>query len=93
MGQLVVTPEVEASKINNMKENKSPGVDGISPKILKETVEQISMPLTHVFNMSLQEGIVPSELNEANITPLLKKGSRNKSVHYMPVSLINISNL
>ena len=32
LGQLVVTPEVVASKINNMKENKSPGVDGISPK-------------------------------------------------------------
>ena len=37
LGQLVVTPEVVASKINNMKENKSPGVDGISPKILKAT--------------------------------------------------------
>ena len=33
LGQLVVTPEVVASKINNMKENKSPGVDGLSPKI------------------------------------------------------------
>ena len=61
MGQLVVTPEVVASQINNTKENKSPGVDGISPKILKETVEQISTPLAHVFNMSLQEGIVPLE--------------------------------
>ena len=35
LGQLVVSPEVVASKINNMKENKSPGVDGISPTILK----------------------------------------------------------
>ena len=35
LGQLVVTPEVVVSKINNMKENKSPGVDGIAPKILK----------------------------------------------------------
>ena len=59
LGQLVVTPEVVANKINNMKENKSPGVDVIAPKILKETVEQICMPLAHVFNMSLQEGIVP----------------------------------
>ena len=57
----VVTPEVVVSKINNMKENKSPGVDGISPKILKETVEQICKPLAHVFNMSLKEGIVPFE--------------------------------
>ena len=42
LGQLVVTPEVVANTINNMNENKSPGVDGISPKILKETGEQIS---------------------------------------------------
>ena len=37
LGQLVVTPEVLAGKIDNMKENESPGVDGISPKTLKET--------------------------------------------------------
>ena len=86
-GQLVVTPEVLASKINNMKENKPPGDDGISPKILKETVEQIIDPLAHMFNMSLQEGIVPLEWKEANIIPLFKKGSRNKSVNYRPVSL------
>ena len=36
LGQLVVTPEVVATKINNMEENKSLGVDGISPKILKQ---------------------------------------------------------
>ena len=59
LGQLIVNPEVVASKIQNMKENKSLGVDGLSPKLLNETVEQISKPLAHVFNMSLQEGIVP----------------------------------
>ena len=74
LGQLVLTPEVVANQINNMKENKSPGVDGIAPKILKETVEQICAPLAHVFNISLQEGIVPFEWKEANIIPILKKG-------------------
>ena len=90
MGQLVVTPEVVASQISNMKENKSPGIDGISPKILKETVEQISTPLVYVFNMTLQEGIVPLDWKEANIIPLFKKGSRNKSVNYRPVSLTSV---
>ena len=88
--QLVVTPEVVATKINSMKENNSPGVDGISPKILKETVEQMSTPLAHVFNMSLQGGIVPLEWNEANTIPLFKKGSRDKSVNYRPVSLTSL---
>ena len=73
LGQLVVTPEVVANKINNMKENKSPGLDGIAHKILKETVEQMSTPLAHVFNMSLQEEIVPVEWKETNIIPLFKK--------------------
>ena len=74
-----------------MKVNKSPGVDGISPEILKETtVEQISTPLAHVFILSLQEGIVPLAWKEANIIPLFKKGSRNKSVNYRPLSLTSV---
>ena len=73
-----------------MKDNKSPGVDGIPPKLLMETVEQISIPLARVFNLSLKEGVVPFEWKEANIIPLFKKGSRNKSENYRPVSLTSV---
>ena len=45
LGQLFVTPVMIANKIKKMKDNKSPGVDGIPPKLLKEIVEQISTPL------------------------------------------------
>ena len=39
-----------------MKDNKSPGVDEISPKILKETVEQLNTPLAHdVFKAKIYE--------------------------------------
>ena len=55
--QLVVTTEVVVGKINNMKENKSPVVDVISPKTLN----------------ALQDGSVPLELKDANIIPLFKK--------------------
>ena len=58
--------------------------------IIKEIVEQISTPLAKVINLSLEEGIVPSEKKEANITPLFKKGSRNKIEHYRPVSLTSV---
>ena len=90
LGPLVVTPELVAKKIKEMKDNKSPGVDGIPPKLLMETVDQISIPLARVFNLSLKEGVVPFEWKEANIIPLFKKGSRNKSENYRPVSLTSV---
>ena len=65
-------------------------MDGIPPKLLLEIVEQISIPLATVFNLSLEEGIVPLEWKEANIIPLFKKGSRNKSENYRPVSLTSV---
>ena len=74
LGPLVVTPEMVAKKIKAMEDNKSP--DGIPPKLLMETVEQISIPLARVFNLSLKEGVVPFEWKEANIIPLLKKRVR-----------------
>ena len=41
LGQLFANPVMIANKIKKMKDNKSPGVDGIPPKLLK----QISTPL------------------------------------------------
>ena len=90
LGQLFINPEMIAKKIKKIKDNKSPGVDGIPPKLLKEIVERISTPLAKLLNLSLEEGIVHSEWKEANITPLFKKGSRNKPENYRPVSLTSI---
>ena len=90
LGQLFVTPEMIPQKIKKMKDNTSPGVDGIPPNLLTEIVEQINTPLAKLFNLSLEEGIVPSEWKKANITPLFKKGSRNKPDNYRPVSLISV---
>ena len=78
-----------AKKLKNLKDNKSLGVDGIPQKLLKEIVEQISTSLEILFNLSIEEGIVPSEWKEANITPLFKKVSTNKPENYRPVSLIS----
>ena len=72
-----------------MKDNKSPGVDGIPPTLLKEIVEQISTPLANVFNLSLEEGIVPSEWKEANITPLFKR--TEEQIRKLQTSEFNIS--
>ena len=85
-----MTLEMIAKKIKKMKNNKSSGVNWIPPKLLKEMIEQISTPLAKVSNVSLEEGIVPSEWKEANITPLLKKVSKNKSENYRTMSLTSV---
>ena len=90
LGQLLVTPEMIAKQIKKIKYYNSPGVDGIPPKQLKETVEQISTPLANLFNLSLEEGIILSEWKEANITLQFKKRSRNKPENYRPVSLTSV---
>ena len=76
LGRLFVTPEMVAKKIKTVKDNKLPGVCGIPPKLIMETVEQIVYHL-QVFNLSLKEGVVPFEWKEINIMPLFKNGSRN----------------
>ena len=50
---LIVNPEIVAKKIKAMKDNKSPGVDGIPPKLLMETVDQVDISLASVYNLSL----------------------------------------
>ena len=55
-----------------------------------ETVEQISIPLARMFNLLLKEGVVSFEWKEANIIPLFKKSSRNKSENYISVSLMSV---
>ena len=53
LGQLVVTPEMIAKTVKKMKDNKSPGVDGIPPTLLNEIVEQISTPLAEVYKLNV----------------------------------------
>ena len=67
------------NKIRKMKDNKSPGVDGIPPILHKESVEEVSTPIAKVLNLSQEERMVPSEWKEATITLLFKKGKLQTS--------------
>ena len=87
---MLITPAMIVTKIKKLKDNKSPGIDGITPKLLKELAEEFSVPLAIMFNLSLHEGTVPHEWKHANIVPIFKKGSRCKAENYRPVSLTSV---
>ena len=72
-----------------LKEGKAPGDDGLVPMFLKNVVSEICYPLAEIliFNSSLNEGVVPLDWRIANVTPIYKKGSRQESGNYRPISL------
>ena len=49
------------SILNNLKANKSTGLDKIPAKILKLSAEIIAPSLTYIFNLSLASGIYINE--------------------------------
>lgn len=76
--------------IDKLKISKSPGPDTISPRVLKEAKNEFAKPLTSLFNNSLQSGIIPDEWKLANVTPILKKGSKSLPSNYRPISLTSV---
>jgi len=73
----------------NLK-NKSPGVDNIGPKILKEISSEIVPALTYIFNLSFSAGLVPESLKLAKVIPVFKKGDQTEPGNYRPISLLTI---
>ena len=58
----------------------------------KETIccsEVIAPSLTVFFELSLQQGVFPSEWKSANVVPIPKKGDAHEVTNYRPVSLLS----
>jgi len=56
--------------------------------LVKETIEEIIKPLTHVCNVSFRTGIFPDQMKVAKVIPLFKAGNKNDLSNYRPVSLL-----
>ena len=80
-------PEEIKKKVLQMKSRSSPGPDKITPIVLKECIELLKLPLSILFNMSIQEGVVPDDWRIANVTPIFKKGQKCDPSNYRPISL------
>ena len=75
------------SEIEELNSKKSPGVDGIPLKILKESTDILKSPLAHLFNASVENMHFPNDLKYANVTPLFKKGDNTDKTNYRPISV------
>jgi Reverse transcriptase (RNA-dependent DNA polymerase) len=57
--------------------------------MLKSTARTICKPLCILFNLSLNSCAYPDSWKSANVMPLFKKGERNVTSNYRPISLIS----
>ena len=64
--------------------------DQVPLKIFKAIIPCIIQPLTHIINLSLSSGTVPSCCKAARITPILKSGDGNDPNNYRPISILPI---
>ena len=76
--------------LDGLKDNSSPGPDGIHPKFLKECASNLDRPLYYLFRDSLDSGIIPDIWKVAYVTPIYKKGARSDPLNYRPISLTSV---
>ena len=78
------------TELTRLNAQKSPGPDNLHPLVLKRLADIICVPLTRLFNISVQEGRLPYEWKQAIISPQHKGGSRQNPANYRPVSLTSV---
>ena len=64
------------------------GIDEISCKVVKYVAPFISIPLSHIFNLSYETGKIPEQLKTALVTPVYKSSDTDKFSNYRPISVL-----
>ena len=70
--------------------SKSSDIYDISIKIVKLSAPYISDMLSHIFNKSFSEGILPQKLKYAFVLPVHKCGSKLLLTNYRPISILPV---
>ena len=82
-----VTLEEIKAIVSSLKNNAT-GFDEINTEYLKMSMAYVANPLVYICNMSLSEGVFPTQLKIANVVPLYKCDNFWKnSQFYMNISL------
>ena len=76
--------------LKNLDPNKTPGPDGMHPKVLMEVAEEIAEPVYMIYEESLLTSSIPDYWEVANITSIFKGGDRKDPGIYRPASLTSV---
>ena len=81
--------ENELKKVEGSLKNKlTAGLDDVPEYVIKQCIDQLTIPLTDIYNASLKSGIFPDKLKIAKVIPVHKKGDARDVSNYRPISLL-----
>ena len=78
----------EVSQLISSFKNKTSDIDSIPTKVFKLIANYISLPISCLFNQSLEEGSFPVCLKRARVVPIIKKGDPHILANYRPISTL-----
>ena len=90
MDELTVRYEVVLEKLVGLNVSSSAGPDGIHPRVLKSCAQFLAVPLSMIFEKSLDEGILPDMWKLSRVVPIFKEGSKSSPLNYRPVSMTSM---
>ena len=76
--------------LKELKSNKATGVDGIPSRLLKDGSDALASPLSVIFNLTIQQNVIPAEWKKAKVTPLHKSGTKDDPRNYRPISVLPV---
>ena len=76
--------------VRNLNPNKASGSDGILGQMLLLCDDYVGMPLKIIFENIILSSLYPDMWKLANVTPIFKKGDKQSTKNYRPISLLPI---
>ena len=76
--------------LGGIKERKATGLDKIPCKLLKMAAHIVALSLTKMLIKSISTNISPNNWKLARVSPIIKKGAKNDSNNYRPISVIPV---
>ena len=83
-----ITPRDVVNEILHLNVSTACPKDSIPSHVMKDNIDIFSLKLRIDFNHSIEEGYFPSNLKNADVTPIHKKGDRTDKSTYRPVSIL-----
>ncbi len=84
----IVENELE-KVIKNLKVEKSPGCDGLTPEFYKELWTEFKDLFVNMLNETYEHGELPYTMRKAILALLFKKGDKTLLKNFRPISLTN----